>query len=67
MDKKYTQRLDNEWFIIGDKTEIVCCDCGLVHKIRFRVKDKLLWMKAVRLGGKTKQWRKEIKQQAGHK
>lgn len=60
--KQYTQRFDNEWFVIGDNTELVCCDCGLVHKVKFRVKNDLLWMKAIRLEGKTKQRRKEVSQ-----
>jgi len=49
---KFTQRKDNEWFVVGDNTMLKCCDCGLVHKIKFRVKDNLLWMKAKRIDKK---------------
>ena len=59
-EKQYKQRKDNEWFVIGDNTKLVCCDCGLVHKIKFRVKNNLFWMKAVRLEKETKKWRKQL-------
>jgi len=60
MKVKYTQRMDGEWFVIGDKTRLVCCDCGLVHKAKFRVKNKRLEMSAIRLIGETKKYRKKL-------
>ena len=52
--------MDGEWFVIGDKTRLVCCDCGLVHKAKFRVKNKRLEMSAIRLIGETKKYRKKL-------
>jgi len=39
---KYTDRQDGEWFKVDAATKLMCCDCGLVHYVRFkRMKGKL--------------------------
>ena len=41
---KYEQAYDNEWFTLNDRSlKLMCCDCHLVHSIKFRVNaDKTL-------------------------
>ena len=40
MGKRYPTRKDGEWFPISIRRghKIMCCDCGLVHFFRVRVK-----------------------------
>jgi hypothetical protein len=34
---------DGEWVKSGDYTHHECCDCGLVHIVRYKLKDGELW------------------------
>jgi hypothetical protein len=36
------QVTDNEWLPIGKFKTHVCCDCGLAHKIKYRVHDGIM-------------------------
>jgi hypothetical protein len=39
--KKYDEPEANEWILpVKRGYRISCCDCGLVHEIDFRIKDK---------------------------
>jgi hypothetical protein len=39
--KKYEQAHDGEWYQVALRDNFdQCCDCGLVHKVRYRVVDK---------------------------
>ena len=33
----YHQRYDGEWVDVTDGTVSACCDCGLVHKMDFKI------------------------------
>lgn len=36
---KYTDKKDGEWSkVIGRKHLLMCCDCGLVHLLKFRIR-----------------------------
>lgn len=37
MAVRYIQRWDNEWVDVTFERSVVCCDCGLVHKEKYRV------------------------------
>jgi hypothetical protein len=56
---KYTQVHDGEWFEPkpqrGHKTR--CCDCGLIHRMDFRVRDGKVQIRAVRDKRATKAFR----------
>jgi hypothetical protein len=34
---KYYVQLDGEWFRPIGKYKCACCDCGLVHRMQFRI------------------------------
>ena len=34
---KYTQAYDGEWIEPKRGYKVACCDCGLIHKIEFRI------------------------------
>lgn len=42
----YPEAHDDEWWI-PRKTgfKVQCCDCGLVHKVDFRIKNNQIWTK----------------------
>jgi hypothetical protein len=35
---KYEQVFDDEWFAMPKTLDLACCDCGLVHRVRLRVR-----------------------------
>ena len=51
-DQTTYQVTDYEWLPIGKFTKHVCCDCGLAHKIRYRIKD----------GSMQEQWTRDEKE-----
>lgn len=54
-----TQRYDNEWFNVRRKDEVICCcDCGLTHRLDFRIRGNKIQMKAARDKALTEQRRK---------
>lgn len=59
MNKKYPKHYKaspNEWIPHATKMEWQCCDCGLVHNVRFRI--KILEVKMTRNEKETKKNRK---------
>jgi hypothetical protein len=47
---KYHQAVDGEWYRVNMHMrgfKDACCDCGLVHKVNFRIVDGALVTKAV--------------------
>lgn len=44
--RKYVQRADGEWFDTERLHKIACCDCGLVHLLRFRIRKGKIEMQA---------------------
>lgn len=34
---KYAQAIDGEWIEPKDGYKMACCDCGLIHRLNFRV------------------------------
>jgi hypothetical protein len=56
---KYHQQKDGEWIqLIGRKWKIRCCDCGLVHKLNFRIKNNKIHVQAFRDNRATAAYRK---------
>jgi uncharacterized Zn finger protein len=50
---RYRQEIDREWFKPRmENWYMRCCDCGLVHKIDFKMEDGELWMRAEQIKGK---------------
>ena len=46
---RYVQRQDGEWFGVNRRGHLIaCCDCGLVHFVRFRLVGGRLQMQAHR-------------------
>jgi hypothetical protein len=50
---KYDQIYDGEWFDLPGKMDLACCDCGLVHKFRSRLKDGKIQIRMDRHGPAT--------------
>jgi hypothetical protein len=47
---KYQQQYDGEWFSPKRKNWYMrCCDCGLVHRVNFRIRKGVIQMQATRL------------------
>ena len=60
MVSRYTQRTDGEWIQIDmEGHKIRCCDCGLVHTLKFRMVDGKLQFQAVRNQRSTSQSRRK--------
>lgn len=56
---KLEQIQDGEWFEPAMKNhKLGCCDCGLVHRVDFRVRDGKVQMRAVRARNYTAKQRK---------
>lgn len=51
------QVTDLEWLNIGKFKQHVCCDCGLTHKIKYRIKDGVMQEQWTRDEKATKQER----------
>lgn len=55
MKTHYIQRHDGVAFRIPWKGWIMrCCDCGLVHRLSFKLRGKQLWLTPMRDGKRTK-------------
>jgi hypothetical protein len=39
MKDNYDQIWDGEWNFLPKEMNLACCDCGLIHKIKIRVKN----------------------------
>ena len=59
---KYTaiQIEDGKWYRMAGYTHTECCDCGLVHKEEYRIKDGHLEWRAWRDDKQTESRRKEL-------
>lgn len=56
---RYTQAYDNQWLYPKRKFWMMkCCDCGLVHKVEFKLKKygngRIIMLKAKRLPKRKK-------------
>jgi len=60
---EYILRADGQEFEVNRKHYIKCCDCGLVHLLRFRIKKGRLFITAFRDNRKTGQARRWLKKQ----
>ena len=56
----YQIRKDGEWFDVSEEGGYLlqCCDCGLVHRVNFKLKEGKLWMQAFRDNRRTGQVRR---------
>ena len=61
--QKYTfvQIEDGKWYRMAGYTHTECCDCGLVHKEEYRIKDGHLEWRAWRDDERTEERRNELK------
>ena len=55
---RYEQVTDGEWWLFHDgrsnrRCKIACCDCGLVHQFKIRIRAGKLYMQANRLPRET--------------
>ena len=59
MNKKYPPTKDGEWIQpIRKGYKIKCCDCGLIHRLNFRVKNGHIQFQAFRDNRATGQVRR---------
>lgn len=44
---KYSKVKDGEWVesVVEEGYKMACCDCGLVHKVDFKIEDNRVWIK----------------------
>ena len=59
-DEGFVPRQDGEWVPVGDGHFLACCDCGLVHYCRFRVRDGVIEISAVRRDDLTEERRNSL-------
>lgn len=65
--RQYPPAHDNEWVQPKmDDYAIRCCDCGLVHKIAFKIKGKQVYLKFTRDNRATGQVRRHQKIKIKH-
>jgi len=58
LSKKYKQAKEGKWIQPVQKGYgLCCCDCGLIHKIDFRIKGKKVQFRAYRDNKATKKQR----------
>ena len=53
------QVTDGEWLDVGTYKQHECCDCGLVHRIRYRIhegKSQESWTRNDRATAKARPW-----------
>lgn len=51
---RYTVRKDGEWFHVERRGHLIaCCDCGLVHLITPRIRNRRIELKAKRMPHQT--------------
>lgn len=56
---KYDPIVDGAWWDVGRTWDHQCCDCGLVHRVTFRIKDGILQVQWIRNNRKTAAVRRE--------
>jgi hypothetical protein len=65
---KYPIVKDGEWvWPIMEGYKMSCCDCGLVHKVDFKITDGKIWLKMSRDYRATAAIRREIKKRQNGK
>lgn len=59
---RYKQIYDHEWETpIRKGYKLICCDCGLVHDVDFRIHKKKIQFRVIRNNRSTGQVRRHIK------
>jgi hypothetical protein len=48
MKTNYIQTEEGKWYHFTRKDNLVCCDCCLSHKIRFKIVDGKIYIKFLR-------------------
>jgi hypothetical protein len=65
MTIKWAQAYDDEWFQVYRKNQyFVCCDCGLVHKTKIKIKNNKIYMQGNRDNISTAAIRREMKKKS---
>lgn len=44
-DKDYQQLYDGNWYLIEDYYTHVCCDCGLAHRVWYKLENGRVFMR----------------------
>lgn len=57
---KYYVQQDGEWFQPCGNYRMACCDCGLVHRFQFRIRDGKIQFRAWRDARSTAQKRRHL-------
>lgn len=62
-NNEYEQLIDNQWFKIKNLNDfkLQCCDCGLVHDVKFEIQGNELFMMVCQNKEETDKVRKENK------
>lgn len=65
---RYDQVENGQWWLFREgrsnrRCKIACCDCGLVHQFRIRMRGDKLYMQANRLPKETGGFRAALKRQ----
>jgi hypothetical protein len=58
---KYDQLQDGEWVHPIKRYKLCCCDCGLVHNVDFRIKNRSVQFRVFRNNRSTAQIRRHRK------
>ncbi len=54
-NKKFTIQIDGEWVQPYKRNYLLkCCDCGLTHRLNFRIRKQRIEFQAFRLNKKLK-------------
>jgi hypothetical protein len=69
---RYEQVEDGQWWLFHEgrsdrRCKIACCDCGLVHRFRIKLKAGRIYMQANRLPSETGGFRAAMKRQEAMK
>ena len=60
---KYSNLKDNEWITpLYKEFTMICCNCGLTHKVNFRIKNNRIQLRLKRNNYSTANVRKKLKQ-----
>jgi hypothetical protein len=61
MTPDYEQAYDGEWWEYKPETYVACCDCGLVHRVRIRRRNRKVFLQFTTDRRRTGQVRRHMK------
>lgn len=60
-NKNYVQLDDDKWYKFNRSDYLICCDCSLVHKLKFKIIDGKIFIKFIRDDRATSAYRRNHK------